>query len=215
MSELAPHLARGQKTRENLMSHAVAIATCEGLEALTIGRVAEIAGIAKASVLGHYGSKEQLQLATLEAGSQQFIASVVTPAGAQPEGILRLDALTQGWMERITSTPGGCLFASVSAEFDGRAGVVRDRIQKLVQMWLAVLTREAARAKELKQLTPSADPEQLVFSLHGIQLSLNLRVQLLEDDTASERAREALDQLLLTAASPLGKKLLSARRNMR
>ena len=212
MSALPAHVLRGQQTRESLMVHAVSIATCEGLEALTIGRVAEVSGLAKATVLGHYGSKEQLQLATLEAGSQRFIAAVVLPASSAPDGLPRLKALIDHWLDHIADTAGGCLFASVAAEFDGRPGPVRERVQKLVQMWLAALSAEAARAKQLKQLTASADPEQLVFCLHGVELALNVGLQLLDDPRALERGRAAMYGLLHDAASTAGKRLLRPRR---
>lgn len=204
------HVLRGQQTREGLMAHAVDIATREGLEALTIGRVAEISGLAKATVLGHYGSKEQLQLATLEAGSQRFIAAVIVPTSAVPEGLQRLAALVDRWIDHISDTAGGCFFASVAAEFDGRPGPVRERVQRLVEMWLAVLTAEAARAKRMKQLAPSVDPAQLVFCLHGVELALNLRQQLLSDARAPQRGREAMQHLLRDAASAAGKRLLRA-----
>ena len=210
MNQPPAHVLRGQQTRESLMGHAVGIATREGLEALTIGRVADISGLAKATVLGHYGSKEQLQLATLEAGSQRFIAAVVAPAGVAPDGLPRLQALIDRWLDHISDTAGGCLFASVAAEFDGRPGPVRERVQKLVQMWLAALTAEATRAKQLKQLAPSADPEQLVFCLYGVELALNVSQQLLDDRKALARARATMHQLLRDAASPAGKRLLRA-----
>jgi AcrR family transcriptional regulator len=210
VSELPPHLQRGQQTRDNLMEHAVQIATREGLEALTIGRVAEAAGIAKASVLGHYRSKEQLQLATLEAGSRQFIASVIAPASVLPEGILRLQALLERWIEQISAVQGGCLFASVTAEFDGRPGAVREHVQKLVKVWLSVLSAQVVQAKQLKHLSEKTDSEQLVFCLHGIELSLNVRLQLFEDRGAIARARVAMHALLREGATALGRKLLSS-----
>lgn len=208
MSELPPHLLRGQQTRDSVMEHALSIATREGLEALTIGRVADSVGIAKASVLGHFGSKEQLQIATLDAGSRQFVASVIVPAGSAPEGIVRLQDLVERWIAQITEVEGGCLFASVAAEFDARPGVVRDRIAKLVEVWLSVLSAQAARAKALKQLGAKCDPEQLVFCLHGIELGLNLHLQLFEDRAAIQRAHAAMHSLLHDAATPLGRKLL-------
>jgi AcrR family transcriptional regulator len=193
------------------MEHAVPIATREGLEALTIGRVAESAGIAKASVLGHYGSKEQLQLATLEAGSQRFIAAVIIPASELAEGIVRLRGLLDRWVAQISAADGGCLFASVAAEFDSRPGAVRDHIQKMVKVWLSILVAQATQAKQLKQLSAKTDPEQLVFCLHGIELALNLRLQLFGDRSAIQRAHEAMHTLIAEVATPLGKKLLSAR----
>ena len=209
--ELPPHLLRGQQTRDTVMVHAVQIATREGLEALTIGRVSESAGIAKASLLGHYGSKEQLQLATLDAGAQRFIDSIVLPASQLPAGILRLRSTLERWLTQISEVEGGCLFASVAAEFDSRPGAVRTRIREMIALWQATLAAQVVEAKQLKHLSATVDPEQLVFALYGIELSLNLRVQLFDDHEALVRARAALTTLLRDAATPLGKRLMTAK----
>lgn len=212
MSDVPAHILRGQQTRERGMEQAVQIATREGLEALTIGRIAEATGIAKATLLGHYESKEQLQLATLDAGSRQFVANVIVPASGLPEGIVRLNGLLERWVAQVVATEGGCLYASVTAEFDARPGVVRDRIREALRVWLSALSGQVLLAKQLKHLTPKTDPEQLVFSLHGIELALNLRVQLFEDEAAIARAREALRGQIEQAATPLGKRLLATAR---
>ena len=212
MSELPPHLLRGQQTRDNVMMHAVHIATREGLEALTIGRVSESAGIAKASLLGHYGSKEQLQLATLDAGAQSFVESIVLPASQFPEGIVRLQGTVERWLVQISQADGGCLFASVAAEFDTRPGPVRTRIRELVGVWQATLAAQVVEAKRLKHMSAKIEPEQLVFALYGVELSLNLRVQLFEDRSALTRARHAMTTLLRDAATPLGKRLMTAKK---
>jgi AcrR family transcriptional regulator len=210
--QLPPHLLRGQQTRDNVMAHAVHIATREGLEALTIGRVAESVGIAKASLLGHYGSKEQLQLATLDAGAQAFVDSIVLPASQFPEGIVRLRNTLDRWLEQATLTDGGCLFASVAAEFDTRPGPVRTRVRELVSMWQATLAAQVVESKRLKHMSPQTEPEQLVFALYGVELSLNLHVQLFDDRAALTRARTAMAALLRDAATPLGKRLMATKR---
>jgi AcrR family transcriptional regulator len=194
------------------MAHAVDIATREGLEALTISRVAESAGIAKASLLGHYGSKEHLQLATLDAGAQRFIDSIVLPASELSEGILRLKGTLDRWLEQITEVDGGCLFASVAAEFDARHGAVRTRIRELVAVWQATLAAQVAQAVRLKHLSSKTDPEQLVFALYGVELSLNLRVQLFDDRGALAHARIAMSTLLRDAATPLGRRLMTSKK---
>lgn len=212
MSDVPAHILRGQQTRERVMEQAVQIATREGLEALTIGRIAEATGIAKATLLGHYESKEQLQLATLDAGSQKFVTQVIGPASALPEGIVRLNGLLEHWMAHVVATEGGCLFASVTAEFDARPGAVRDRIRQSLRVWLSALSGQVLLAKQLKHLTPKTDPEQLVFNLHGIELALNLRVQLFDERAAIARARAAMQAQIEQAATALGKKLLAGAR---
>jgi hypothetical protein len=86
---------------------------------------------------------------------------------------------------------------------------VRDHVQKMVEVWLSILLAQATQAKQLKQLSVKTDPEQLVFCLHGIELALNLRLQLFDDRAAIQRAHTAMHTLLAEAATPLGKKLLS------
>jgi AcrR family transcriptional regulator len=212
MSELPAHLSRGQQTRDNIMQHAVRIAVSEGLEALTIGRVAESAAIAKATVLGHYGTKEQLQLATLDVGAREFIQNVVLASAKEPDGIVRVRALVDRWVAETARAEGGCLFASVCAEFDARPGAVRDRIKEMMRAWLSALEMQLVQAKQLKHLVESADPMDLAFCLHGIQLSLNLRAQLFEERNAVTRGRAAMHAMLRGAATAVGKRLLGGGR---
>ncbi|MGH2907483.1 MAG: TetR/AcrR family transcriptional regulator [Solirubrobacterales bacterium] len=178
-------------TRERILAHAVQIASAEGLEALTIGRLATDLGMSKSGLFGHFGSKEELQLATINAGSEIFARTIIVPALKKPAGDERLTALAEnfiGYLEKSTFD-GGCFWGSVSAEFDNRPGPVRDLIQEKLGHWLNVL-REQAKA------AGADDPDQLAFELHALGQGANSSYQLFGDPAVFDRARRSIARLL-------------------
>jgi AcrR family transcriptional regulator len=184
----------GPDAREAILARAVDLASTEGLEGLTIGRLAGELEMSKSGLFGHFGSKEELQLATVEAAARRFVDEVVEPALAEPEGSRRLRALCDrylGYLERRVF-PGGCFWASAATEFDGRPGRVRDRIRDGVGAWVGGLEREAA-------LAGADDPAQLAFEIHALGQAANASYQLFEDRAAFGRARLAIGAALLTA----------------
>lgn len=192
--------AEARRTRDRIVERSVALASVEGLEGLTIGRLAADLGLSKSGLLGHFGSKEALQLAALERASAIFTASVWEPAADARPGLTRLRAVCERWIGYLererTAFPGGCLFTTVAVEFDGREGPVRDAIARLFSVWrrrLVVDLRIAVRAGELPRDT---DPRQIAFELIGLYMGLNQALQLFGDPHAPARTRRALDRLL-------------------
>jgi AcrR family transcriptional regulator len=178
-------------TREAILDRAVDLASTEGLEGLTIGRLASELELSKSGLFGHFGSKEELQLATIDAARRRFVREVVEPTLEQPEGAARLRALCDryiGYLERRVF-PGGCFWAATAPEFDGRPGRVRDRIREGIGDWLGGLEREA-RAAGVE------DPAQLAFELHAIAQGANSAFQLFGDREAFRRARRAIESRL-------------------
>lgn len=167
------------------------LARSNGLEGLTIGRLAAEMKMSKSGLFRHFGSKEELQLATIDAAAREYVEQIVQPALALPEGRERLRALCDRYLDYLERqlTTGGCFWAGSAAEFDARPGPVRDRVREMVAAWVALLTREA-------ELAGADDPEQLAFELHSLVLGANLRSQLLGDAAAFERSRAALQRLL-------------------
>ncbi|HLL74039.1 MAG TPA: helix-turn-helix domain-containing protein, partial [Pyrinomonadaceae bacterium] len=82
--------ARGERTRQAILEVAVDVASAEGLEGLTIGRLASALSMSKSGLFAHFGSKEELQLATVEAAREIFIREVVRPAFEAERGLRRL-----------------------------------------------------------------------------------------------------------------------------
>ncbi len=187
--------AAGERSRARVVEESARLATVEGLEGLSIGRLAETTGIAKSSVHALFGSKEVLQLATIEAARESFIAEVVTPAfGATRSGRERLLALCEGYLSYVERRvfPGGCFFVSASAELGGRPGRVHDAVARAQQEWRDLLEAEAKTAAEQGELPAGTDSTQLAFEL-GVLLAGTNIVSVLHDDSAAvTRARAAI-----------------------
>lgn len=185
---------KGKRTREAILSFATNLASVEGLEGLTIGRLATELDMSKSGLFRHFGSKEELQLAVVDTARQVFVDEVVTPARQAPSGLARLWALCDAWLVYVEREvfPGGCFFMAAAAEFDNRPGPVRDVIASSMQEWLGYLERAARRAQEQGEITPEADPAQIAFELHAFYLGANWAEQLFGDTQATTRARKAI-----------------------
>jgi AcrR family transcriptional regulator len=201
----------GERSRGAIVAEASRLATVEGFEGLSIARLADAVGMSKSGLFAHFGSKEELQLAVVDVAREQFEKRVL-PAGGQAErGLPRLLALLMAWTDHIEHTPhrGGCFFAAASAEFDDRAGPVRDKVARLTKLWVDGLIREAAAAKSLGELRPEADPRQIAFEVHAFVQEANWAKQLHSDPRAFERARRAIRTCLQREATAKGRRSLS------
>jgi AcrR family transcriptional regulator len=197
------HTPQASRTRQEILRIAMDIASAEGLEGLSIGRLAIELQMSKTGIFAHFGSKEQLQLATVEAAKQVFLEQVAQPAVKHPRGVPRLQAMLENWIgyvERIVFR-GGCFFAAASAEFDSRPGPVRNEIAKLTKAWLVALQEEIAFARSTKEIGASVDPAQLAFELHAYVQEANWAFKLFNDKTAFSRARQAIAGRIATATS--------------
>jgi AcrR family transcriptional regulator len=200
---------RGAGTRARILRSALALAGVEGLEALTIGKLAGALSLSKAGLFGHFGSKEELQLATLEAAGMDFTQQVVLPAAQREAGLPRLLGLLEGWFEYADRQPGGCFFASTAAEFDGRRGPVHERVAHLIGQWWNLLTQLIEEAQRLGQLSPEPLPHELCLELYGIELAANLSRQLLGNADAMRVGLARARARLLREASALGRAALA------
>ncbi|AOR33140.1 TetR family transcriptional regulator [Streptomyces fodineus] len=189
-----------RRTRERIVERSIALASVDGLEGLTIGRLAADLGMSKAGVLGHFGTKEALQLATLEGAAAAFSRLVWEPAAHQEPGLTRLRAVCDAWIAYLDTErdifPGGCFFTTASVEFDARSGHVRDAVARLLRVWRRRLAAEVRTAAAAGELPPDTDPEQIAYELIGCYLALNQEIQLFADPAASVRTRRAVDRLL-------------------
>jgi AcrR family transcriptional regulator len=188
------HTPRASKTRQEILRISMDIASAEGLEGLSIGRLATELNMSKTGIFAHFGSKEQLQLATVDAAKQVFLEQVVQPSLTQSRGAPRLRAMLENWIgyvERIVFR-GGCFFAAASAEFDSRPGAVRDEIASLTKAWLIALQDEIAFARSAKQVKADVDPVQVAFELHAYVQEANWAFKLFNDKSAFSRARQAI-----------------------
>jgi AcrR family transcriptional regulator len=189
---------KGERTRQSILEHAVDIASLEGLEGLTIGRLADELKMSKSGLFAHFGSKEELQLATIENARERFVESVFRPALKAERGYPRLMAICRGWLAYVKKGvfPGGCFFAAASFEFDGRPGPLRDAIAAVMDAWIDSIEKAVAMAQEEGHLDSNIEPAQLAFEINALFFGANFSYQLRGDRKALERAMEAIEARL-------------------
>jgi AcrR family transcriptional regulator len=186
---------RGNRTRESILQAAADLASVEGLEGLTIGRLAAELGMSKSGLFAHFGSKEELQLATIDAARRRFVEHVVKPSRHLPRGRERLEMLLRDWLRyyRDQVFAGGCFFHTVKAEFDSRpTSAVRQVVTEDAREFLAFLTREVRKAQEAGDLDPSIEAEQIAFELDALGAAAHQQFQLVHDPVVFDRAARAM-----------------------
>lgn len=195
-------LLRGEETRRAVLRRAVEIASVEGLEALSIGRLATDLGLSKSGVFAGFGSKEELQLATVRAARRIFADAVVLPVANTPPGLAHARALCESWLaySRARIFPGGCFFYEVTAEFDARPGAIRDALAACAREWHDTLTAALAAARATGALRPDTDLGDLAFALIAVLETANSQAVLHEEDTPYQRAERLLLRLLRAEA---------------
>jgi AcrR family transcriptional regulator len=185
-------------TRAAVTEAAVDRASVEGLEGLTIGRLASEVAMRKSSLFSLFGSKQELQLATLEGAIQQFRDEVWGPVADEQPGIARLLALCDSWLayhERET-LPGGCFLTTATIEFDARPGPLRDAVADSMDRWLGVLEREVALAVEAGELPSGYEPADVAFQLNALAAAASYGFQLSRDSEVFARARRSMRRAL-------------------
>jgi AcrR family transcriptional regulator len=183
--------AASPSTRHAILDRAVDLASTEGLEGLTLGRLATELRMSKSGVFAHFGSKQDLQLATVQAATERFVANVIQPAQEADEGVARLRRYCDLYLGHLEAGgfPGGCFWAAAAAEFDDRPGPVRDAVRGGVQAWLRELADQA-------RLGGLPEPDQVAFDLWAAGLAANAYGRLLGDGQAFTRARRAIEERL-------------------
>jgi AcrR family transcriptional regulator len=195
----------GERSRGAILDAAARLATVEGLDGLSIGRLAGEVGMSKSGLYAHFESKLELQLATIEAANAVFDHEVVDPAQAASPGVARVLALADGFLSHVERGvfPGGCFFAAVAAEVNVRPGPVRDRIAAFVAGWMGAIAAAVREAQERGEIDPAADPGQLAFETNALLVGANLAFPLFGDPRILDRARVGVrERLARAAASP-------------
>jgi AcrR family transcriptional regulator len=188
----------GIRSREAILQQAAKLVTVEGIEGLSIGRLADSVGISKSGLFAHFKSKEELQLATIETADAIFRVEVLEPSLEAPPGIARVRALCDAFLAHLERGvfPGGCFFASVAAEIDTHPGPVRDRAMATVTEWFETLVAAVAGAQAEGTIDPGEDATQVAFELDSYLLLANAYYVPTKDPAALDRARVAIDRLL-------------------
>jgi AcrR family transcriptional regulator len=186
------------ETRAAVTKAAVDRASVEGLEGLTIGSLAGEVEMRKSSVFSLFGSKHELQVATLDAAVEQFTEEVWGPVADEQPGLARLLALCDSWLayHEREALPGGCFLTTATIEFDARPGPLRDAVASVMKHWLAVLEREADRAIDAGELPADTDPADIAFELNALAAAASYGFQLWREPEVLTRARRSMRRAL-------------------
>ena len=191
--------SKGAATREAILDRAYGIACSAGLEGLSIGPLAQAVGMSKSGVFAHFGSREDLQLAVLDAAGERFVAHVLRPALSQPRGLARLRAILEAWFGWVHDE-GGCLLLSAASEYDDRPGPLRDHVVMQETRWRQEIARAVGLAIGTSELATDTDPDQMAFELYSLALVVHHDAGLFGFDLAVERGRRALERLFRSYA---------------
>lgn len=191
-------MSKGEQTRNAILNTAVDLASQVGLEGISIGALATTSGMSKSGLIAHFGSKEELQVATLLRAQDRFQAAVLAPALAAPRGLQRIEALLARWLDWLESTdlPGGCVMLGAATEYDDRPGAVRDAVANGFRELRGAMAKAVRIAIDEGHLLPETDPWQFAFELFGIVLVSAHDWRLHADTRTMGRARVAFARLV-------------------
>ena len=193
--------AKGPATRGRIIEAALRVASMDGLEGISLGRVASDVGMSKSGLFAHFESKEELQVDVISAAIAKFTDVVVKPALAARRGEPRVRALFERWLEweRHESMPGGCVFMHAAVELDDHPGPARDALVVSQKQWLATIARAAELAKAEGHFRADLDADQFAFQTYGLVLGYYHARRLLEDPNAESRVRRVFDDMVRSA----------------
>jgi AcrR family transcriptional regulator len=189
-------LLRGARSRRAVARHAVDVASLEGLDGLSLGRLAADLALSKSGVQTLFATKENLQLATIAAAGEAFEEAVIRPAMSAPPGQARVRALADRWIAYVEAPlfPGGCFWAANLPVFDSRPGRVRDALARQQRAWRGLLADELRRAAEIGDIA-ALDAERAAFQIDAVLIAANTALRL-GDDGALGTVRSVIDELL-------------------
>lgn len=192
----------GERSRRTILDAAARLATVEGIDGLSIGGLAQATGMSKSGLYAHFGSKAELQLATIGAAEEVFDADVIEPAMRAADGLPRVEALCEGFISHVERGvfPGGCFFASVAAELDTRPGPARDRIAAFQARWSRLMGSALRAAEGQGDLDRDVSIEQLTFEINAMLAQANAMFLLYGDRKAFDLSRRAIRDRLERAA---------------
>jgi AcrR family transcriptional regulator len=193
---------KGEHTRAAILDAALVQASEAGFESLTIGGLAERAGLSKSGLFAHFGSREELQVAAIEAGAARWAETVFMPAMKARRGLPRIRALFENWLDWTTRSGmmHGCPMRAAAIEFDDRPGPLRDAVIEHFERLYEELARAIRLAISEKHFRAGIDVEQFIFDLMGVLFAYEHAARLFDAARAESHARSAFERLVATAS---------------
>ena len=193
-------MSKGESTKIAILDEATRVAARVGFEGLTIGQLADQAGMSKSGLFAHFKSKEQLQLETLDHARARFVDRVIRPTLATDRGVKRVRALFDGWVAWAEDSNGnGCPFVAAAFELDDQPGELRDALVRNEVDWLELIATVARTAVTEGDFRDDLDVDQFAYEVHGVMLAHHHATRLLRDGRAGDRTRAAFESLVTAA----------------
>ncbi|RJG04559.1 TetR/AcrR family transcriptional regulator [Noviherbaspirillum sedimenti] len=190
-------MSKGEQTHVAILDAALAMASREGLEGLTIGLLADKMSMSKSGVFAHFGSREELQIAVVKRYHDQFEQEIFFPSMKQPRGLPRLRALFSAWVRRVTiEIASGCIYISGAVEYDDRPGAIREELAAMVRTWQGSLRRCVQQAIDEGHLRADTDPDQMVFEMYGLVLALHHDARFIQRPGSVQHAQTGFERLI-------------------
>jgi AcrR family transcriptional regulator len=188
----------GLKSRRAILDAAARLATCHGLQELSIGELAQHIGMSKSGLYAHFKSKEELELATIDAAAEVFENDVIRQVPESPRGTARVMALAEAFLQHLARRvyPGGCFFATVGAQLAARPSRARDRVAQLQAAWIAQFIAALRQACDDGEIQPDSDLDQLAFEITAMLFRANFAWIMTEDKRVLNQARVGIRGVL-------------------
>lgn len=198
--------ADGVESRREILLAAANLATTRGLEGLSIGELAQHIGMSKSGLYAHFKSKEELELATIETAAEIFTRDVLAPVDASLGGLGRVQALSEAFLGHLERRvfPGGCFFATVSAQLASHPGRTRDRVLEVQKQWLGLFAEALGQAVERGELSRATNVDQLVFEITAMMIRANFDWIVTGDTRVLDQARVGIRHVLESAPGHIG-----------
>jgi AcrR family transcriptional regulator len=191
----------GLKSRRAILDAAARLATTHGLEELSIGELAQHIGMSKSGLYAHFKSKEELELATIDAAAEIFENDVIRRIPESLGGTARVMALSEAFLQHLARRvyPAGCFFATVAAQLAPRPGRARDRVSRLQAEWVAQFVAALRQSCNDGEIQPDSDLDQLAFEITAMLFRANFAWIVTEDKRVLNQARVGIRGVLSRA----------------
>lgn len=192
-----PAVRKGEQTRAAILDVALEVAARDGLEGVTIGILADRLSMSKSGVFSHFGSREELLIATLKEYEVRFLTDILKPAVTEPRGLSRLKAILGNWFTRLGhENEQGCLYISGGVEYDDRPGPVRDELVGMIEGWEKELERAIRQSIETGELREDTPVDLVIFELYGLALGFHHSARLMARNNGSDMIRQVFERIL-------------------
>lgn len=189
---------QGEKTHQAIVSAAARLASIEGINGLTIGRLANELQVSKSGLYAHFDSKLDLQLETVQEAIRVFVEEVMSRTSEAPPGVSKVRAFAEAYLSYVERRvfPGGCFFAGLVPEVDAQTGPLHDALVQMIQMWGVFMEQNIAEGQRLGEIDAKGEPAQMSFEIVAALELGNYYFMLFDDRSYIRRAQVAIERVL-------------------